>query len=296
MRHAILGAGGVGGLVGAALARAGAEVVLLLRPETFASYGGRLIVESAVLGDFVVEVPAAGLLDREIDVLWVATKATALEPALALAPPERVGMAAVIPLLNGVDHVAVLRERYRNVVAGAIRVESERVSAARIRQPSPFLRIELAGGEAVAGELQAAGIDARVRDDELSLLWNKLVFLAPVALATTALDASLAGVRDDRRYRDCQAETLAVARALGARIDEDALDALRRTAPDETRSSMQKDVAAGRPPELDAIAGPILRGGERHNIPVPATEALARLVIRRSQRQAAEGNATKVGE
>ena len=64
MRHAILGAGGIGGLVGAALARSGADVVLLMRPETLAGYDGRLTVESAVLGDFEVDVPAASELDH----------------------------------------------------------------------------------------------------------------------------------------------------------------------------------------------------------------------------------------
>ena len=53
---------------------------------------------------------------------------------------------------------------------------------------------------------------------------------------------------------------------------------------------MQKDVAAGRPPELDAIAGPILRGGSRHGIPVPCTEELAGLVAARvSERRGNSG-------
>jgi 2-dehydropantoate 2-reductase len=86
MRHAFVGAGGIGGLLGAALARKGADVLLLLRSETLAGYGGRLAVESAVLGDFEVGVPAASGLDSEVDVLWVATKAMHLEPALALRP------------------------------------------------------------------------------------------------------------------------------------------------------------------------------------------------------------------
>jgi len=278
MRHAVLGGGGIGGLLAGALARSGADVVLLLRPETLARYPGRLTVESAVLGNFEVEVPAVSLLDCPVDVVWVATKATQLEDALALAPADQVGAAVVIPLLNGVDHVGLLRDRYRHVTAGAIRVESERISPALIRQSSPFLRVELAGAEPLAAELRAAGIDCRVRDDHLSLLWDKLAFLAPVALATTALDAPLGAVRHDERYRRCQNEVLAVARAEGARVDEKALGALQEAAPDEMRSSMQKDVAAGRRPELDAIAGPILRGGRRHGIPVPATDELARLV------------------
>src|SRR4029077_7760041 len=106
-------------------------------------------------------------------------------------------------------------------------------------------------------------------------LWEKLAFLAPVALATTALDGPLGAVRGDERYRACKHEALAVGRAEGATIDENALHELERIAPDEMRSSMQKDVAAGREPELNAIAGPILRGGPRHEIPVPGTTKLA---------------------
>jgi 2-dehydropantoate 2-reductase len=282
MRHAVLGTGGIGGLLAAVLARAGADVLLLMRQDTLERYEGQLAVESAVLGNFDVEVPAAPKLDRQIDALWVAVKAMQLEAAFALAPPEGVGRATIVPLLNGVEHISLLRTRYANVVPGAIRVESERITPGRIRQSSPFLRIELSGAEPLAAELRAAGIEARVRNDEVTLLWEKLAFLAPLALATTALDAPLGGVRDDRRYLRCQDEVFAVARAEGAHIDTGALRALALAAPDAMRTSMQKDVAAGRPPELDAIAGPILRSGDRHGIPVPATTELVHLVNART--------------
>jgi len=280
--------GGIGGLLAAALARAGSTCVVLLRPESLADYPGRIRVQSAVLGGFDAEVAATSTLDREVDVLWIAPKATQLEQALTLAPAERAGDATVIPLMNGVDHVALLRDRYSAVVAGAIRVESERLPPAHIRQTSPFVRVELCGAEPVADELRNAGIECRVRDDERSLLWDKLAFLAPVALATTALDAPLGMVRDDARYIGCQEETLAVARAEGAQVDEAALLALRQAVPGEMRSSMQKDVAAGREPELDAIAGPITRGSRRHDIPVPHTEELVRLVRTRLDGQLGE--------
>ena len=222
------------------------------------------------------------MLDRDVDVLWVTVKAPGLEAALELAPPEQVGDATVIPLLNGVDHMAVLRARYANVVAGAIRVESERVGPGRIRQPSPFLRIDLAGAEQVGDALRAAGIECHVDADEVTLLWGKLAFLAPLALATTAFAAPLGDVRDDPRYRACMDEAVAVARADGARITADPLWAIVRGAPATMQSSMQKDVAAGSAPELDAIAGPILRGGTRYGIPVPVTAELARLVQSRA--------------
>src|SRR5262245_62375960 len=75
VRHAILGAGGVGGLVGGALARAGRDVVLLLRVEKLARHPARLRVESVALGEFEVDVATASLLDRDVDVLWVTPKA-----------------------------------------------------------------------------------------------------------------------------------------------------------------------------------------------------------------------------
>ena len=282
-RHAVLGTGGIGALIAAALARADADVRLLMRTASLDRYPGRLTVRSIVLGDFDVAVPAASELVHDIDALWVAVKATQLEAALELAPPDRVDDATVVPLLNGTDHVELLRRRYRNVVAGAIRVESERVDDWLVRQTSPFLRVDLAGGaDALAAELQRAGIETRVRDDERTLLWEKLAFLAPLALATTAFDAPLGDVRSEERYQRAQDEALAVAGAEGARIDVQALKALAAAAPDGMRSSMQKDVAAGRPPELDAIAGPIIRGGERHGIDVRATHELVDLIEARA--------------
>lgn len=281
MRHAFLGAGGIGGLLAAALARSGESCVLLLRPETLAGYPGRIEVRSAVLGDFDADVPATSELDREVDVLWVTPKATQLEDALSLAPADRVDEAFVITLMNGVDHVALLRERYSNVVAGAIRVESQRVSPNRIEQRSPFLRTELAGAELAAATLRNAGIECAVAADERSLLWSKLAFLAPIALATTALDAPLGDVRTDERFTGCRAEALAVARAEGAHVDEASLVALQQNAPPGMRSSMQNDVAAGRQPELEAIAGSILRGSSRHGLSAPCTAELAELIALR---------------
>jgi len=154
----------------------------------------------------------------------------------------------VIPLLNGTDHLEVLQARAPTVVPGAIRVESERVAPGQIRQSSPFLRVDIEGAAGAAADLHAAGIDCHVGDDELTLLWEKLAFLAPVALATTGLDAPLGGVRDHEQFRGCQREALAVAYAERAHVNEASLIAVLEAAPDEMRSSMQKDVAAGRVP------------------------------------------------
>jgi ketopantoate reductase len=93
MRHAVLGAGGVGAFLGAALSRAGRDVLLLMREESLARYGGVVRVESVLLGDFEAEVPAAPRLERPVDVVWVATKATQLADALERVP-EAAGLKA----------------------------------------------------------------------------------------------------------------------------------------------------------------------------------------------------------
>jgi 2-dehydropantoate 2-reductase len=281
MRHAVVGVGGVGGLLASALGRSGVDVVALMREPTLSSYPGRFTVDSRVLGSFTVEVPAVSQLDREVDVVWVTAKSTGLEAALALAPPDRVNGATVIPLLNGVDHLAVLRSRYPAVVAGALRAETERVADGHIVQRSGFIRIDLVGSDVIAQDVRASGIDCRVVHDELTLLWQKLVFLAPFALATTAADAPLGAVRSSDLYRQAQVETVAVAQAEGANIDVDALQQLSAAASDEMRSSMQRDLEAQRALELDAIAGPVLRGGRAHHIQTSAVEELAARVAAR---------------
>jgi 2-dehydropantoate 2-reductase len=274
MRHGVLGGGGIGGLLAGALARSGAQVTLLLRPDSVTAYGGRLRVESIVLGDFEVDVPAVSRLEAPVDVLWVTTKATQLEAALSLAAPDAVGDALVVPLLNGVDHVDVLRSRYRNVVAAAIRVESERVSPGLICQRSPFLRLDIAGAPAVRAAVRDAGIECRTGHNERSVLWEKLAFLAPVALATTAFDAPLGSVRGDPLFLACRDDAFNAAGAAGATIDAESIRRLHQVAPAEMRSSMQKDVASDREPELDAIAGPIIRSGRQHGFATGCTRGL----------------------
>ena len=130
------------------------------------------------------------------------------------------------------------------------------------------------------------GFGCRFVDDEPTLLWGKLVFLAPFALTTTAGDKTTGEVLADPEWRQlglaCIREACAVGAAEGADVNADKVIAGVMKMPGNMRSSMQKDVERGNPPELDAIAGPILRGGERHGIPVPATQKLAAAVARKS--------------
>jgi 2-dehydropantoate 2-reductase len=292
MQHAVLGAGGVGGLVGGALAKAGHEVTLFVRPGRRDHYPERLTVESETLGSFEAPVQIADRFDGQFDIVWITVKATALEAALRTVPPEKLDAGVVVPLLNGVDHVEQLRDRYgaERVLPGTIQVEAEQMGPGRLRHLSAFANVQLAPrpatrarAEALCGELRGAGLGCDVREDEVTMLWSKLCFLAPFALATTASGAPLGVVRSDpgwwTRLEGAVKEACTVGVAEGAKVAPEPILAALEGAPDRFRSSMQKDVTAGRPPELDAIAGPILRGGSEHGVDVSATRTLVDQIV-----------------
>jgi 2-dehydropantoate 2-reductase len=290
MRHAILGAGGVGGLIGACLAHAGDSVTLVVRAETVAQYPKQLHLDSP-FGNFTVDVAVAAEVPAA-DVLWITVKATQFEAALgALKNPDAVR--GIVPLLNGIDHIGVLRARYgsKRVIPATIAVETERDSPGHIVHRSPFARLNvLSAGRELLGssldELQKIGFACRFIDDEPTLMWGKLVFLAPFALSTTAADRTVGEIFSDPQWRAlgeaCVREACAVAIAEGARLDAEGVLSAALAMPGSMRSSMQKDVERHNPPELDAIAGPILRGGRRHGIEVPATKKLVAGVERRA--------------
>src|SRR5919199_799666 len=289
MRHAILGAGGVGGFVGGALAQAGNPVTLLVRPSRRRYYPERLSVESKMLGTFEVPVRVTDRLDEPFDIVWITVKATALEAI----PEQELRDGVVVPLLNGIDHVLRLRQRYgpERVLPGPIRLEAGQLGPGRVRQSSPVAEVQVAPSpttqaraEALADELRASGLSCEVSDDEVTMLWSKLCFLGPFALTTTASGGTFGAIRSDAswwaRLKTCVKEACAVGVAEGAKVAPEPILAALDEAPDAFRSSMQKDVAAGRVPEIDAIAGPILHGGSKHSIDVSATQALVDQILR----------------
>ncbi len=136
MEHAILGAGAIGGLLGAVLASLGEGVTVLVRPESLRDYPATLSLERPS-GVIKVPVKVAATLSSSVDVLWIATKTYQLETALhAVQSSPR----CIIPLLNGVDHVGVLRAHFGRdrVLPGTIAVEAEKIAPGRLVQRSPI--------------------------------------------------------------------------------------------------------------------------------------------------------------
>ncbi|MFI8241322.1 ketopantoate reductase family protein [Streptomyces sp. NPDC085866] len=285
---AILGPGGTGGLLAALLSRAGHRVVCLARQATADTLRGTGIqVRSRQFGDFTAPVEADTELREPVDACVIAVKHTTLDTALTRVPPAVLGDALVVPLLNGVEHPAALRTRYRpdRVAPAVIRVESTRLTPGLIEHGSDFVDMDLTGDtaprprlEALAATLSSAGVTTRVLEDETTALWSKMSFLAPFALLTTRYDLPLGEIRTRHReeLEALVAETTAVSRACGAPTDPARALARYDTFPPAAKSSMQRDAEADRPLELDAIGGALLRAADRHGVPVPVAARLVR--------------------
>ncbi len=281
MKHAILGAGAIGGLIGTVLASLGGDVTVVVRLERQKSYPANLTLERQS-GTLTAPAKAVTTLSEPVDVLWISTKTYQLNTALDSVQSSP---GCVLPLLNGVDHVAALRRRFghESVVAATIAVEAEKLGPGRFIQRSPFVRLNLAGsGEgllgAIVAQLATVGFTCQFIQNEQTLLWSKLCFLGPLALTTSASGMNIGEIFADPAWKQkltsAISEACAVANASDAEIDPLKIREFVGSLPPAMRSSMQKDVAAGRQLELDAIGGPIVRGGEQHGIDVSTTAEL----------------------
>jgi 2-dehydropantoate 2-reductase len=295
MRIAILGPGGVGGLLAGALERAGNEVTVIARDSTAALIAERGIsIQSVTFGELVARPRAVERLTDQVDAVFVATKAAGLSDALeriAVEPP------LVLPLLNGLDHLPVLRERFSQeaVLAGTIRVEADRPEPGVVVHTSRFLLVSMASASpAMAGPMAAlaevlteAGVPTKIGSSEAQVMWSKLVRLNALACTTSAYDKLLGEIRSTPELRaDLEGvieESCAVGQAEGAsEVDPATALAELEKAHDTLGSSMQRDIAAGRTPELDAIPGSVLRAGARHGIRCPTIERLVVMIARRA--------------
>jgi 2-dehydropantoate 2-reductase len=286
LRVAILGPGAIGGFLASLARRQGAEVTCIASPATVEALRKRgITLRSALFGSYHVDVSAGTRLDQPFDVLCITVKATSLDQALDRVPAEVVSDAVVVPFLNGIEHVARLRERLVRalVVPAVIRVECERNASGEVVQSSPFATIGLAAAAPIDERLARftsllgdAGITITVSDDERALLWHKLAIVAPFALLTTYFDEPCGEVRT--RHRDellrVIEEVALVAASDGVSVDQSQILAFFDSAPATMKSSMQRDREEGRELEVDAIGGAVVRLGTIHGVATPALQHL----------------------
>lgn len=277
---AVVGPGAVGGLLAWLLSRAGHEVVAVGRPATVeAIRADGIEVRSAAFGDGVERVSASTEVPSGARVI-VATKAYGLDdvlPGIAAARPVE-----VLSVLNGVEHMTPLRAALPEtaVAGGSVTVSALRASSTVIDHRSPFLNVEVpdaAGDFAIVRALSDAGPRVRTGGTEAEVLWAKFRLLSALALLTSywRQSAGPALSEDSELTEAVVSEIAACSTAEG--VPASALDLVRalHSVPGGLRTSLQEDLAAGRPSELDALGGALVRVGARHDV---ATPAIARIV------------------
>lgn len=313
MRIGVIGAGGVGGYFGALLARAAewaepgsalheARVGFLARGRhlrvmrrdglTVESVHGRFSIRPVAsdrgvrLAEELAVAPGQGA-----DLVLLAVKAYSLEGALDEMEPLVGADTAILPLMNGVDHLEVLERRFgrERVLGGLCHIETALVEPGRIRQTSPRRDItfgELDGRvtprvERIAAAFAAAGIPHRISTQIVADMWMKLIFISAMGGMTAVANRPLGAVLGDpdgrQVYERMVREAVAVARAAGVDLPADAFEQVMATTmgmdPAMT-SSMQRDLAARRPVEVDALCGTVVRYGQRHGVDTPCQQAV----------------------
>jgi len=280
---AVLGIGGVGGVLAA---RTGALCVGTERTVAAIRGSGLALVHGETTT--VAHPEAVERLETPVGLLVVAVKAHDLDDALDRIAPEALAGAVVLPLLNGLDHVEAIRERFRSAVAAGSIGRLEAFS------PEPGVVVQRSAGNAVVNAasraldrpaldaalepLRVPGVDVVLGDDERAVLWEKAARLAVLAAATVAGGLAVGPLRADEAWsaRTIEAlrEACAVAAADGVTLDAAAQWAIIEAMPDDLTTSAARDAASRRPTELDAITGSVVRAGARLGVPTPALASL----------------------
>jgi 2-dehydropantoate 2-reductase len=295
MRIAVVGAGAVGGYYGARLAQAGHDVALIARGANLEAIRTRGLRLRSAAGELVVSVRAESdpALVGPVDLVVLAVKTYSNPQALPLVPPLVGPGTAVLPLQNGVDsadQLAVLVGE-APVLAGTTYIGATLVEPGVINYVGTVRRIvfgEAFGERVVTGRvsrireiLAAADIQAEEAADSRVPIWEKFIFLAPIAALTTAARLPIGPAWAQPAFREAfdaaMAEVEALARHAGVPVAADVRAQKLRyldVSPPTMRSSMMVDITSSRPLELDALVGTVVRRGRAAGIPTPVMAAL----------------------
>lgn len=286
---AVLGPGAVGGSLAVRLCHGGLRTICVAPPEISGVIAlAGLMVETERKEALEAHPETTDRLEEPVGLLLVTVKAPDLEQALDRIDPAAVASGVVLPLLNGLEHMELLRERLGNrLAAGSVsdyqayragRVQIiETTSAPLITMASQDLsRVEL---EDAMSLLHLARVEVRIATDERRVLWRKASRIAPLVAATAATGQTVGELRRNANWRRqlevAVGEACAVATADGVSLNVGEQLELINAMPSDLTPSAARDVAAGRRSELDAIVGAVLRAGERLDVPCPVLGRLA---------------------
>jgi len=290
MRIAIFGAGAVGGYFGGRLAEAGQDVVMIARGDHLQAMQKNGLRVQSIEGDFVIhpvqasdDPTAVGV----VDAIVVTVKAWQV-PQAAVAMRPMVGPATfVVPLENGVEAPAQLSDALgdKHVLGGLCKIISTLTAPGFIRHAgiSPIIAFgELDGQhtrrvDRLRQAFEAArGVTVHVPSDIQAAIWEKFLFIASFSGLGAITRAPVGVIRSLPETRGmlekALAEILALAQARGIALTQKAVGetiAFIDSLPPDGTASMQRDVMAGRPSELETQNGAVVRLAQQSGVDVP---------------------------
>jgi len=309
MRIAVFGAGGVGGYFGGRLAQSGAEVVFIARGEHLNALRRDGLRVDSIAGDFHLREVQASDAPGEIgavDVVLLTVKSWQVSEAAQAMGPLLHDDTLVLPLLNGVEAAEELAALIgpQRVLGGLCRLVSFVAGPAHIRHTAvaPSLVFGERHGRATARvaalrtELaKAEGFEVHTPESIETAIWSKFLFIAPVSGVGAVTRVPVGELRTIPETRgmleEAMAEVAALAAARGVTLPNDivarTLDFLDAMPPDST-ASMQRDILAGRPSELEQQSGAIVRLARPLGVPVPVNACLYRSLLPAERRARAQ--------
>ena len=295
MKVAIVGAGGVGGYFGGRLAQAGEDVVFIARGEHLRAMQRKGLRVDSINGDFRVDRVLATddpATVGEVDYILVAVKSWQLPNAIETMRPMVGETTSIVPLLNGVEAPDQLTNGFgaERVLGGTCSVISMIAGPGHVRHAGaqPTIKFgELDHRRSERGERlrnafsRTEGVQVEVPEDIHVAMWNKYMAIAPwggVGAVTRAPIGVIRSLPETRALLEhAMEEIFLLARARKVAMEREAIDramAFIDALPYEGTASMQRDIMAGRPSELDAQNGTVVRLGKEAGVATPVNSMI----------------------
>jgi 2-dehydropantoate 2-reductase len=288
-----MGAGGVGGYFGARLQQAGHEVVFFARGKHLAALRDNGLKVTSPLGaaQLKVQVFQDPAQTRPVDVVMFAVKLWDTESAAEQLRPIVGRQTVVIPFQNGVESIERLAKIFpREQVLGGSAYIATRIAAPGVIEHigtmagiefGPLTPAQRAPAEKFHAACQGAGINAKLSDDIVRVIWQKFIFLVGLSSATAVARAPLGTVRADPELRwlfeQAMRETWRLAKARGVAVPDDYVEsrlAFAQTLPAEMRASLAHDLENGGKLEAPWLCGAVARMSAEAGLEAPINRAV----------------------
>ena len=296
-RIAVVGAGGVGGYLGAMLARTYGHVTLVVRGRRMESIRENgLVLHSDYKGEIAARPERAVPIDQmgEQDIILVCVKNYSLEEACRDIQDFVTEDTIIVPVMNGVDPAERIAAALGKgtVVSSLIYIVAFANEDFSVTQQGDFASLRIGIENAAPGQqekvelvsaiLSGADIDHKIAKDIELEIWRKYILNCAYNVATAYYDNTIGELRSDpakaKEYEDLVWEAYKVGVSKGVRLTEDHASAIihrfHHELADDATSSLQRDVRAGKPAEVETFCGYIVKEARKRSIDVPVTEKM----------------------